>query len=246
MADREESAWLTLKQVTEMWNVSTKTLRRYINDGRLPARKDERGAVDVWLIQGIDMATFAESHGLSLRKRDSPDPETTTEESDSTDSAANNGLEDHPGETDGNSPFRSAPAGTGYIIDILTRQLLEKDRQLSERDRQISKLIDDYERAMSRLHELVAAMHSENKRLTERVLPAVTGDSAAASGLAGYPHGQGSESTATSAISMPPTTVVESFRSEETVSRPQSSADTSSSRPGILRRAWRWLWTPRW
>ena len=97
MADREESAWLTLKQVTEMWNVSTKTLRRYINDGKLPAKKDERGAVDIWLIQGIDMATFAEAHGLSPKKREEHNSEIPAEESDPSDSAANNGLADHAG-----------------------------------------------------------------------------------------------------------------------------------------------------
>ncbi len=64
----------TLQEAAEALGVSKRTLRRRIAEGKLPAALQQRGAQAVRMIQGADLARFAESEGLVL-----PVPDGVTE-----------------------------------------------------------------------------------------------------------------------------------------------------------------------
>lgn len=62
---------MTISDAAEKLDVHPRTVRRWINDGDLPARKVSRGKRDVWEIEASDLAAFAESTGRPLTSADS-------------------------------------------------------------------------------------------------------------------------------------------------------------------------------
>jgi len=64
----------TLQEAADALGVSKRTLRRRIAEGKLPAALQQRGAQAVRMIQGADLARFAESEGLVLPVPDGVTP----------------------------------------------------------------------------------------------------------------------------------------------------------------------------
>jgi len=61
-----EQAAFTIREAAKALGVSIRTVRRRIKDGELSALKTARGQQDVWVIQGADLAAYAQSAGYSL------------------------------------------------------------------------------------------------------------------------------------------------------------------------------------
>lgn len=60
------SSLLTIKQAAVAINVSTRTLRRRIAEGELSATKQRRGKQDVTLLDGSELARWAQASGLTM------------------------------------------------------------------------------------------------------------------------------------------------------------------------------------
>lgn len=60
------SSSLTIKQAADALNVSTRTIRRRITDGELSATKQRRGKQDVTLLDGAEVARWAQASGLDM------------------------------------------------------------------------------------------------------------------------------------------------------------------------------------
>lgn len=57
---------LTIKQAAEALGVSTRTIRRRITEGDLSASKQRRGKQDVTLLDGAEVARWAQASGLTM------------------------------------------------------------------------------------------------------------------------------------------------------------------------------------
>jgi len=66
-------AQLTIREVSEALGVSTRTVRRRIKEGELSATKEPNGKQDVWMIDGAELARYAQATGQALTlTRDNP------------------------------------------------------------------------------------------------------------------------------------------------------------------------------
>ena len=67
------AAQLTIREAAEALGVSTRTVRRRIKDGELSATKEPSGKQDVWMIDGAELARYAQATGQDLElTKDSP------------------------------------------------------------------------------------------------------------------------------------------------------------------------------
>jgi len=60
------SALLTIRQAADALGVSTRTIRRRIGEGELSATKQRRGKQDVTLLDGAEVARWAQVSGLAM------------------------------------------------------------------------------------------------------------------------------------------------------------------------------------
>ena len=60
------SALLTIRQAADALGVSTRTIRRRIGEGELSATKQRRGKQDVTLLDGAEVARWAQASGLAM------------------------------------------------------------------------------------------------------------------------------------------------------------------------------------
>ena len=60
-----DNARYTLQEAADTLGVSTRTLRRRIAEGTLPARKDLQGKREVWTVDAADLAIMADREGHS-------------------------------------------------------------------------------------------------------------------------------------------------------------------------------------
>lgn len=59
-------SWLTIRQAAEALGVSVRTVRRRIKEGDLSATKRLRGKQEIWIIDGAELARYAQSTGQQL------------------------------------------------------------------------------------------------------------------------------------------------------------------------------------
>jgi len=57
---------LTLAQAAKALGVSTRTLRRRVDEGKLSATKEQRGERELWTVDGAELARYAETTGQTL------------------------------------------------------------------------------------------------------------------------------------------------------------------------------------
>ena len=60
------SAQLTIREAAEALGVSTRTVRRRIKEGELSGTKEPHGKQDVWMIDGAELARYAQATGQTL------------------------------------------------------------------------------------------------------------------------------------------------------------------------------------
>jgi excisionase family DNA binding protein len=66
------SSSLTIKQAASSLGVSTRTIRRRIAEGELSATKQRRGKQDVTLLDGSEVARWAQASGLAMTAEGNP------------------------------------------------------------------------------------------------------------------------------------------------------------------------------
>ena len=59
-------ARVTIQRAAQMTSMSTRTLRRRIHDGTLPASLEHRRGRDVWMVDTGDLAAWAETMGAQV------------------------------------------------------------------------------------------------------------------------------------------------------------------------------------
>lgn len=67
-----DNARYTLQEAADTLRVSTRTLRRRIAEGTLPARKALQGKREVWTVDAADLAIMADSEGHSAASWPAP------------------------------------------------------------------------------------------------------------------------------------------------------------------------------
>lgn len=76
-------AQLTIREAAEALGVSTRTVRRRIKEGELSATKEPHGKQEVWMIDGAELARYAQATGQTLTLTlDSPGQPLTTQDGD--------------------------------------------------------------------------------------------------------------------------------------------------------------------
>lgn len=66
MREDHIGARITLAQAAKALGLSTRTLRRRVEEGKLSATKEQRGEREVWTVDGAELARYAQSTGQTM------------------------------------------------------------------------------------------------------------------------------------------------------------------------------------
>ena len=122
---------LTLKQVSDLLNRSSRTISRYVKQGRLNPQR-------VSIRPGVNEYRFSRAEAKSLKSHQTSDtPHDTTRHYDFIDDKPHATGHDTPSHT----PHPDATA-ISELKDILLDQLKVKDQQINELSKQVSELIE--------------------------------------------------------------------------------------------------------